>query len=190
MSFCCQCWICDSPLRIPNKKAYYLLNEKRENMKTWHILGVFTFVIIGIVLISGCTSTGSTSAQPAQVTTQPTIPNLTGTWNTTSEGSVMFKSNTVPGQWTHHKDVYSILTGQMLFTKQQGRVVYGTFTASRGPDENFIGVINMDNKSAYFADQDGFFDCQIVNNDQINMIYRQVTANDTIVAVGTWTRVK
>jgi len=68
--------------------------------------------------------------------------------------------------------------------------VYGTFTASRGPDENFIGVINMDNKSVYFADQDGFYECQIVNNDQMNMVYRQVTANDTVVAVGTWTRVK
>lgn len=165
------------------------MKEKKGNMKTWHITGILAVMTIGLLLVSGCTVNDST-AQPARATNPTSIPNLTGTWNTTSEGSVMFKSGTVPGQWTHHKDVYSTVTGQMLFTKQQGRVVYGTFTASRGPDENFIGVINMDNKSVYFADQDGFYECQIVNNDQMNMVYRQVTANDTVVAVGTWTRVK
>ena len=159
-------------------------------MKNWQITGFLAILILGIVLISGCTSTGTTSTQPAQTTNPTGIPNLTGTWNTMSEGSVMFKSGAAPGQWTHHKEVYSTLTGQMLFTKQQGRVLYGTFTSSRGPDENFIGVIGMDNKSAYCADEDGFFDLQIVNNDQINMVYRQVTANDTVVAVGTYTRVK
>ncbi len=155
----------------------------------WHITGLFAVLITGFLLMSGCTTT-TPPVQPGQTTNPVGIPNLTGTWNTMSEGSVMFKSSALPGQWTHHKDVYSTLTGQMLFTKQQGRVLYGTFTSSRGPDENFIGVIGMDNKSAYFADQDGFFDCQIINNDQINMVYRQVTANDTVVAVGTWTRMK
>jgi hypothetical protein len=47
----------------------------------------------------------------------------------------------------------------------------------------------MDNKNFYYADKDGINDGQIVSNGQINMVYRQVSANDTVVAVGTWTRV-
>jgi len=47
----------------------------------------------------------------------------------------------------------------------------------------------MDN-SLYLADQDGFNDLKIVNNDLMTMIYRHATANDTVVAAGTWTRIK
>jgi len=134
------------------------------------------------------TSKPVTPVPVSQVTTQPAIPNLTGTWNVNTQGAVILKS-AEPGQWTHVKDEYSTFAGQMLLTKQQGRVLYGTLTTSRGPNENFIGVISQDNKNAYCADQDGFFDLQIVNNDQMNSVYRQVTANDIVAATGTWTRV-
>ena len=50
-------------------------------------------------------------------------------------------------------------------------------------------MIGTDNKSFYFADLDGTTDGQIVSNGQINTVYRQVSANETVVAVGTWTRV-
>jgi hypothetical protein len=153
-------------------------------MKNWRITGLLVFLIIGFLLMSGCTSTGSTNAQPAQVTTQLTIPDLTGTWNTTSEG-LLLKPGAAPGQYE-----YSTLTGQLFFTKQQGKFLYGTFTTPQRMDKNFIGIIGMDNKSISFADDDGFFDCQIVNNDQINMVYRHATTNNTVVIVGTWTRVK
>jgi hypothetical protein len=154
-----------------------------EDMKNWQITGFLAFLIIGFVLLSGCTDTGSLNAQPAQATTQPIILNLTGTWNTVSEGSFMYKS-------TDYKDEYNTLHGQLFITKQQGKFLYGTFTVPMRNDTKFIGVISTDNKSAYFADKDGFIDCQIVNNDQINMVYRQVTDNKTEVISGTWTRVK
>ena len=123
-----------------------------------------------------------------QVTTQPTIPNLIGTWNVNAQGGVIQKSG-APGEWTHHSGQYSILTAKAVVTDQKDRVLHGKFTAPQGKEESFIAVIGIDNKSFYYADQDGTNDGQIVSNGLINMVYRQVTANDTVVAVGTWTRV-
>ena len=126
---------------------------------------------------------------PLQVTTQPTIPNLIGTWNVNAQGAVIQKSG-VPGEWTHHSGQYSTLTAQAIVTDQKDRILHGTFKAPLGKEESFIAVIGTDNKSFYYADQDGTNDGQIVSNELINTVYRQVTANDTVVAVGTWTRVK
>lgn len=101
----------------------------------------------------------------------------------------MFKSS-LPGEWTHHKDHYSHLTGRAVVTDQQGRVLHGVFTAPMGKNESFIAVIGMDNTSLYLADQDGFMDLKIINDDLMTGVYRHVTANDTVVAEGTWTRVR
>ncbi len=132
------------------------------------------------------TSVPSVNSVP--VTTQPAIPNLIGTWNVNAQGAVIQKSGT-PGEWTHHSGQYSTLIAQAVVTDQKDRVIHGTFKAPLGKEENFIAVIGMDNKSFYFADLDGTTDGQIVSNGQINTVYRQVSANETIVAVGTWTRV-
>ena len=123
------------------------------------------------------------------VTTQSTIPNLIGTWNVNSQSAVILKSG-APGEWTHHSGPYSTLTAQAVITDQKDRVLYGVFMAPMGKEESFIGVIGMDNKSFYSADQDGTTDGQIVSNELINIVYSQITANDTVIAVGTWTRVK
>jgi hypothetical protein len=144
--------------------------------------------LLALIFLGVC-SISTLSAQPAQVTTQPTIPNLTGTWNTESVGSVMFKSS-LPGEWTHHEDYYSHLSGQAVVTDQQGRVLHGVFTAPLGKNESFIAVIGMDNTSLYLADQDGLMDLKIINDDLMTGVYRHVTANDTVVAEGTWTRVR
>ncbi|MDO9034605.1 MAG: hypothetical protein Q7U51_05310 [Methanoregula sp.] len=130
-----------------------------------------------------------TPVPTAQVTTETSIPNLVGTWNVNAQGAVIQKYG-APGEWTHHSGQYSILTAQAIVTDQKDRVLHGTFKAPLGKEESFIGVIGMDNKSFYYADQDGINDGQIVSNGQINMVYRQVSANDTVVAVGTWTLVK
>jgi hypothetical protein len=134
------------------------------------------------------TSKPVTSVPVSQVTTQPTIPNLIGTWNVNAQGAVIQKSGT-PGEWTHHSGQYSTLIAQAVVTDQKDRVIHGTFKAPLGKEESFIAVIGTDNKSFYFADLDGTTDGQIVSNGQINTVYRQVSANETIVAVGTWTRV-
>lgn len=132
------------------------------------------------------TSVPSVTSVP--VTTQSAIPNLIGTWNVNAQGAVIQKTGT-PGEWTHHSGQYSTLIAQAVVTDQKDRVIHGIFKAPLGKEESFIAVIGMDNKSFYFADLDGTTDGQIVSNGQINTVYRQVSANETVVAVGTWTRV-
>jgi len=145
-------------------------------------------VLLALIFLAGCTLS-SPSSQPAQEMIQSTLPNLTGIWSVESVGSFMPKSS-MPGEWTHRKDYYSHLTAQAVITEQQGRVLHGMFMAPLGKNESFIAVIGMDNNSLYLADQDGFNDLKIVNNDLMTMIYRHATANDTVVAAGTWTRIK
>ena len=163
-------------------------NNECEFMKRWQTLGLLAILVTGFLLISGCT-TNAPAGQPLQTANQVTIPNLTGTWKVETQGGVIQKAG-VPGQYTHHKGKYDTLTAQAVITDQKDRVMHGKLSASLGNDENFIGVIGMDNKSWYYADYDGTIEGQIVNNDQINIVYRHITENDTVIAVGTWTRVK
>ena len=116
------------------------------------------------------------------------IPNLIGTWNTQAEGGVILKG-AKHGAKTHHRGEFSTLKGEWIVTKQQGRVLHGIFKSPRAT-EKFIAVIAMDNKSLYYADEDGFLEGQIVNNDLINIIYRHSGATDSVVAVGTMMRKK
>jgi len=116
------------------------------------------------------------------------IPNLVGTWTVKADGAVITRGN-APGAKTHHSGEFSVLTAEATVTKQQGRALHGTFKSQRAT-ENFIAVIGTDNKSVYFADEDGFMEGKIINKNKINMIYRHVSPSDTVVAVGTWTRKK
>lgn len=116
------------------------------------------------------------------------IPNLMGTWSVKAEGGVITKGGAT-GAKTHHSGEFSALTAEAVVTKQQGRVLHGTFTTPKAT-ESFIAVIGMDNKSFFFSDEDGFLEGKIVNKDKINAVYRHVTPTDTVVAVGTWTRKK
>jgi hypothetical protein len=118
----------------------------------------------------------------------PAIPNLVGTWVVKAEGGVLLKG-TMPGTKTHHVGQFSTLTAEAVVTKQQGRVLHGTFKSERAT-ENFIAVIGLDNNSLYYADSDGILEGKIVSADRIEIVYRQVTASDTVVGVGMWTRKK
>lgn len=93
------------------------------------------------------------------------------------------------GPKTHWKESMVTLNGELTMTEQQGRVLHGTFKSARGT-EKFIGVIGRDNKKLYFADEDGYFDGTIIDNDTIEVVYRHVSAYDTVVAVGVWKRKK
>jgi hypothetical protein len=115
------------------------------------------------------------------------IPNLVGTWIVKAEGGVISKG--ASGAKTHHSGEFSTLTAEAVVTKQQGRVLHGTFKSPKAT-ENFVAVIGTDNKSFYYADEDGFNDGKIVSKDKLDMVYRHVTPTDTVVAVGTWTRKK
>lgn len=116
------------------------------------------------------------------------IPNLVGTWNTEVQGGVVLNGAKHSAK-THHRGEFSSLKGEWIVTKQQGRVLRGTFKSPRAT-EKFVAVIAMDNKSLYYADEDGFLEGQIVNADQINIVYRHSGASDTVVAVGTSIRKK
>ncbi len=114
------------------------------------------------------------------------IPNLVGTWTVQAEGAVLLKAAAARVE-THHSGDFSTLKAEAVVTKQQGRVLHGTFKSSK-VTEKFVAVIAMDNKSIYFADEDGFMEGQISSKDKINVIYRHSSPTDTVVAVGTWTR--
>jgi hypothetical protein len=116
------------------------------------------------------------------------IPNLVGTWTVQAEGGVLLKG-AAHGAKTHRRGEFSTLKAEAVVTKQQGRVLYGIFKSPRAA-EKFVAVIAEDNKSFYYADEDGFMEGQISNKDTINIIYRHVTAKDTVIGVGTWTRKK
>ena len=116
------------------------------------------------------------------------IPNLVGTWTVHAEGAVLLKG-ALAGAKTHHRGEFSTLNAEAVVTKQQGRVLHGTFKSPRAT-EKFIAVIAVDNKSFYLADEDGFMEGQISSKNRINVIYRHSTSADTVVAVGTWTRNK
>ena len=116
------------------------------------------------------------------------IPNLVGTWTVQAEGGVLLKGGT-HGAKTHHRGEFSTLKAEAVVTKQQGRVMHGIFKSQRAA-EKFVAVIAEDNKSFYYADEDGFMEGNMVNKDTMNVIYRHVTANDTVIGVGTWTRKK
>lgn len=173
------------PLHV---KSYIIDRMKNENMKIGQITGFLAVLVIGFLVVSGCT-TSTPPAQPAQVTSPPALPNLTGTWTVHTQGASLMKTDTA-GQWTHISGQYSPLTAQAIVTEQKDRVLHGIIKAPMGKDESFIGVIGVDNKTLLYADHDGTLEGQIVTNDLINVVYRQVTANDTVVGIGTWTRVK
>ena len=138
------------------------------------------FVIV-IALLAFILTAGTCLADSA-------IPNLVGTWTVKTEGGVLLKGS-ASGPKTHHSGEFSTLTAEMVVTKQQGRVLHGTFTSPKAT-EKFIAVIGMDNKTLYYADEDGTMEGKIINKDRMDIVYRHVTTLDTVIGVGTFTRKK
>ena len=81
------------------------------------------------------------------------------------------------------------LTAEAKIIEQNGRLLKGEFTSSKAT-EKFVAVVGPDNKSIYYADENGIMDLKIVNKDTMQGVYRQVTVKDAVVAVGTWKRKK
>ena len=117
-----------------------------------------------------------------------TIPDLVGTWTIKTEGGVLIKGNE-PGLKTHHTGAFSTLNAEAVITKQQGRIMQGTFKSPKAT-ENFIAAIGLDNKTLYYADEDGFLEGKIIDKDTIEVVYRHVTPADTVIGVGVFTRKK
>ena len=116
------------------------------------------------------------------------IPNLVGTWVVKSEGGVLLKGKE-PGPKTHHKEAFSTLNAEAVITQQQGRIMHGAFKSQRAT-EKFVAGIGLDNKTIYYADEDGFIEGKIIDKDTIEVVYRHVTPADTVIGVGVFTRKK
>ncbi len=116
------------------------------------------------------------------------IPNLVGTWTVKSQAVLMLKGD-APGKYTHYAQQVNASGGEVVITKQDGRLLWGTFTSPK-MTENFVAAIGFDNKSISLVDQDGYMDAKILDNDTIQGIYRHATPVDSVLSVGTWSRKK
>jgi hypothetical protein len=67
------------------------------------------------------------------------IPNLVGTWTTKSEGGLLLKGKE-PGPKTNWKDAFGTLNGEAVMTKQQGRIIHGTFKSPYAT-KNFVAAM-------------------------------------------------
>jgi hypothetical protein len=118
----------------------------------------------------------------------PDIPNLVGTWVLKSEGGVLLKGKE-PSPKTLHTGAFSTLNAEAVVTKQQGRIIHGAVKSDRAT-KNFVGAIGTDNKTIYYADEDGLLEGKLIDKDTMEIVYRHVTPADAVVAVGIWTRKK
>lgn len=116
------------------------------------------------------------------VVAEENIPSLLGKWKTESTGGMMVQGKK-QSRTTHWEPKQKTLKGQIEFLNQDGRFVSGTYTSDRA-SEKFIGMISPDGKNLYASDTDGFWDCKIVDNDTIEVIYRHVKPTDSVVAIG------
>ncbi len=128
------------------------------------------------------------------------IPNLVGTWTVASEGVALFKgdeavkhqraSDTLDKEGRIKAIGSSAPDMKIVIAEQKGRIFYGTKQTGK-ITEKFAGVIGYDNKTIHCVDEDGFNDCTYDSqNDKIDFFYKHANDNDSMVIVGTWTRVK
>jgi len=93
-------------------------------MKNWQITGFLTFLIIGTVLMSGCTNTGSTSTAPVAVSTPtPQIVYVTVL--------VTLTSTIPPVVTTIQTETNESILTQLNSKWREIRVVYDTFNENK-----------------------------------------------------------
>jgi hypothetical protein len=145
-----------------------------------------SLILVIFLLFAGC---GCCYADQPADENAVEIPNLVGHWIVETKGAVLMKGDQV-GEYTHHEGKFSTLTANAEITEQEGRVLYCDFSSDKGLNETLIGVIGLDNKTVHFADMDGFAMCEIISEDLMHAIYSHVNDHDSVVASGTWTRVR
>jgi hypothetical protein len=150
-------------------------NQKEEEMNTIKQTVAAITVLVILLGVGNCFADSS-------------IPDMVGTWTVKAEGGVLLRDG-ASGSKTHHTGEFSTLTAEAVVTKQQGRVFHGIFKSPKAT-ESFIGAIGLDNRSFYYADEDGTMEGRIVNKNKIEVVYRHVTTADTVIGVGTWIRKK
>ena len=131
-------------------------------MKKWQIMGFFATLILGIVLMSGCTSTA-----PYQTATMavPVTPNLIGTWNGTMQGYHEVIGYT---DWGNR-------TMSMVVTDQRGKFFSGNLvipinsTFVKTP--TLAGIIENDGKTFIMVEENnGYTKGLIIGDNKIQLI--------------------
>jgi hypothetical protein len=122
--------------------------DGEEIMKNRHITGFFAIMIVGFLLISGCTSTGSSGAAPVvtpAIITNSATPDITGIWSGTAVGHTRTE-----GFVEYPTTLYNIsmqkgqaFTGAKEYPRMDGKTHY----------ENFSGVITRSG-DIYIADHE------------------------------------
>ena len=94
-----------------------------------------------------------------------------------------------PGKWTHFEKQVNELNAELVFTNQEGRLLWAKLTSPKHSEDS-IGVIGFDNKSIYFVDQDGFIDAKLIDKDTLQYIYGHSGPANSVVAAGIMQRKK
>jgi len=141
-------------------------------MKKLISIGILSVLVIGMVIISGCTNTGSTTPNIATLTVTVTtpvpagIPNLMGNWTGTrkgySEGTGYTEFVTNPMYLIVTDQKGRFFTGQMIFPMDNSSVM----------TEGFSGVFSREGKSFEIVEYtSGYCGGTIVSADEIELIY-------------------
>lgn len=136
------------------------------------------------------TGMGMAIAMMLAGTAQAQVIDLKGTWSGTSEAIFV-------GPAAHHAKpgaaAASPQLGQQPFSfvieSQEGRRFWGT-VKSPGATERIIGSLSVDGKSIHIVDEDGMLDGTVVNADTLDVCYRHVNKESSLVACLRVTRSK
>ena len=116
---------------------------------------------------------------------QTDVPNLKGTWTSTTEVALRSKAS-------EHIDP----TGETTFTtipftitieRQDGRRFAGSWTSARASDP-LIGIIRSDGKRLHMVDNDGTLAGELVGADEIEVCRTEVTPESMAVICGVFMR--
>ena len=142
-------------------------------MKKLISIGILSVLVIGMVIISGCTNAGTTTPNiatiPGTVTTPVPagIPNLLGTWSGTAKGyteGIGFRDN----QSMH---------ATLVVTQQKDRVFTGNLSIpyrnGTVRTEGFAGIISQDGKKFTVVEFDPheYDDGVILSENEIEMVF-------------------
>ncbi|MBN1639514.1 MAG: hypothetical protein JW866_11130 [Ignavibacteriales bacterium] len=138
--------------------------------------GFIISITLSIFLLFSC------NESTEQKTTE--LPNLVGKW--IGQGNAIIYGN------LDHREVADTHTFySMKFTleiiEQKGAVFYGVRYSDKH-SESIVGYIGLDNKSIFFADHDGYFQGEILDNESINIGYLEAGLDSRVAAIATYKR--
>jgi len=155
-------------------------------MENWQITGFFAILILGIVLIGGCTSTApSHAATPTTPTTPavPVTPNLIGTWTGTMQG---YDEITGYSDWGN-------MTISMVVKDQQGQFFSGNLVirinSTSVKTTPVVGIFENEGKTFFMVEENnGYTKGWIIGDNKIQLFHLD-DHKPIDVAIDTLTRV-